>query len=588
MNTAYRLILIVLFGFFLATCQKEMSQDTGGPVIPGPNPVTVTASVSGRVINELGDPVAGAMVKAGTSMATTDINGEFSITNAQLVDKAAYVTVNKSGYFEGSRTFIARQGLKHFVEIQLMPKIEVGSINGTTGGAINLGNGSSITLPANGVIVQSTGAAYTGAVKVSMTWIDPTSKDLLRQMPGDLRGTDANNNEVGMESYGMLGVELNSTSGEKLQIASGKKATLKFPLPSSIQGSAPATIALWSFDESKGLWKQEGTATKSGSSYIADVSHFSWWNCDMPITTAAYFAATFVDQNGQPLAGHHVSVYRANGNYSGAHGLTDSAGYLIGRVPANEQLLLKVESWSPCYATILTQNIGPFTANSTNNLGNIVVTINNASLITLNGTATNCNSNPVTNGYVEVQSGWYTYRKPVINGSFTISFSNCNAAPVTYYVVDEANSQQSTPVTINATPGVNNVGAISACGISTNEYIDYTFDGQSVSLNNADSISAFGQSGTSLTQISGAGTGTTFNSIYFGFSGQGTGTFPLVNLFVNMNGTSSSFGNTGLTTVITSNGPGAGSYIEGSFSGAAVDSSLVTHTIQASFRVKRQ
>src|SRR5205085_7753729 len=178
------------------TCQKELSSDNL-PVIPNPgnNPVTITASVVGRVTNELGDPVTGATVKAGTSFTTTDINGEFKLANAQLIDKAAYVTVTKAGYFDGSRTFYARQGLKHFVEIQLMTKIEVGSINGASGGTINLGNGSAITLQANGVVVQSSGAAYTGPVKVSMTWIDPTSKDLSRQMPGDLRGIDANNTE---------------------------------------------------------------------------------------------------------------------------------------------------------------------------------------------------------------------------------------------------------------------------------------------------------------------------------------------------------------------------------------------------------
>lgn len=592
MNTAYRLILIVLFGFFLATCQKEMSQDTGGPVIPGPNPVTVTASVSGRVINELGDPVAGAMVKAGTSMATTDINGEFSITNAQLVNKAAYVTVNKSGYFEGSRTFIARQGLKHFVEIQLMPKIEVGSINGTTGGSINLGNGSSITLPANGVIVQSTGTAYTGAVKVSMTWIDPTSKDLLRQMPGDLRGTDANNNEVGMESYGMLGVELNSTSGEKLQIASGKKATLKFPLPSSIQGSAPATIALWSFDESKGLWKQEGTATKSGSSYIADVSHFSWWNCDMPITTAAYFAATFVDQNGQPLQGFGIDVYRANGYYSGAHGLTDSAGFIIGRVPANEPLILKVQGHYPCYGIIHTQTIGPFSANSTSNLGNITVNISTSSTVTLTGTAQNCSSSAVTNGYIEVITGnFYTFRKHISNGNFSFTIPKCSTGDITYYIVDNTTNQQSSPITISANPGTTlNLGTVSACGISTIEYIDYSIDGQSVSLNQNDSLNATSlQQGTipATTYINGNKSSA---NIYFSFEGTSTGTFPVKYFSAWMNSNSYMFNGAnaaGINVVVTNYGP-AGSYIEGSFSGAGIDSTAVSHVVQGSFRVRRQ
>jgi hypothetical protein len=35
---------------------------------------------------------------------------------------------------------------------------------------------------------------------------------------------------------------------------------------------------LWSFDEAKGLWKEEGQAIKTGSNYVGDVSHFSFWN----------------------------------------------------------------------------------------------------------------------------------------------------------------------------------------------------------------------------------------------------------------------------------------------------------------------
>jgi len=489
----------------------------------------------------------------------------------------------------GSRTFYAREGKKHVVEIQLIPKNEVGSINGGTGGTINLGNGSAITLPANGVVVKSTGAAYAGAVKVSMAWIDPTSKDLLRQMPGDLRGTDANNTEVGMESYGMIGVELNSTSGERLQIASGKKATLKFPLPSTIQGSAPATIALWSFDETTGLWKQEGTAAKSGSVYVADVSHFSWWNCDIPITTSAYFSATFVDQNGQPLAGHHVSVYRVAGNFGGAHGFTDSAGYVIGRIPSNEALVLKVDGKYPCNSIIHTQNIGPFTTNSNNNLGNIVVTISSASLFTLTGTAQNCSAANVTNGYLEVQSGWSVHRANITNGNFSISIPACSSAPVTYFVVDKTANQQSTPVTINVTPGSNtNVGVVNACGISTVEFLDYTFDNQSESLTQADSLMAYSQPGSSFTQIGGGGPAT---YIQFGFNGTGTGTFPASTLFVMDNNNVMQQFNasqlTGVTVTITSVGSGTVSYIEGTINGVAVDNSAVSHPIQGSFRIRK-
>lgn len=53
----------------------------------------------------------------------------------------------------------------------------------------------------------------------------------------------------------MFAVELRSTSGEELQLGNGKKVSFSIPAQSK---SKPATIGLWSFDESKGRWKEEG------------------------------------------------------------------------------------------------------------------------------------------------------------------------------------------------------------------------------------------------------------------------------------------------------------------------------------------
>jgi len=82
-----------------------------------------------------------------------------------------------------------------------------------------------------------------------------------------------------------------------LQLATGKNATVTFPIATATQSTAPATIPLWFFDETKGMWIEQGSATKTGNTYVGTVSHFTWWNCDWgggPLT----YTATFVDQNG--------------------------------------------------------------------------------------------------------------------------------------------------------------------------------------------------------------------------------------------------------------------------------------------------
>lgn len=101
-------------------------------------------------------------------------------------------------------------------------------------------------------------------------------------MPGDLRGISTDGSLKTLTTYGMAAVELTGALGELLQIAPGQKASLTMPIPVAILSNAPATIPLWSFDEAKGLWKEEGQAIKTGSNYVGDVSHFSFWNCDVP------------------------------------------------------------------------------------------------------------------------------------------------------------------------------------------------------------------------------------------------------------------------------------------------------------------
>ena len=194
-------------------CQKEVSLTN----LPNPaTNATVSATVVGRVVDENGAPVQGALVKAGTGTVQTNLNGEFRLNSVTLTEKAAFIAVEKNGYFGGSRTFVAKAGQKHYVEIQLLPKSTAGNFDAATGGTFTLANGSAVTLPTSAVVVKSTGAAYTGSVQVAITWIDPTSANLMRQMPGDLRGINESGAEMGLQSFGMLGVELTGTTGRSV------------------------------------------------------------------------------------------------------------------------------------------------------------------------------------------------------------------------------------------------------------------------------------------------------------------------------------------------------------------------------------
>ncbi|MGB8193286.1 MAG: carboxypeptidase-like regulatory domain-containing protein, partial [Chitinophagaceae bacterium] len=370
---------------------------------------TVSFTISGRVLDKNNVPVSQAEVKAGGAVTTTDANGNFTLDNVRSKKNAAYVQVLKAGYFPGSRTFVAHAQAINYVSIRLIDKEVTGSFAATGGGSVNLSSGGSVNFQPNSIADAASGAVYTGTVFVSAFFIDPSLQDFTSIMPGDLRGTNASGQERGLESFGMMAVELNGPGGQKLQLASSKKATIKFPIPAALLSDAPATIPLWYFDEATGMWKEEGSATKQGSEYIGEVGHFSFWNCDAPFQLVN-FEAIVKDQNGNAVANAEVRIKKVSDGSIGC-GRTDGAGKVSGKIPANEALTIKVID--RCNATLYTQNIGPFAANV--NLETINVNVSPNTILTVTGTAVNCSNAAVTNGFVHVALDGMSFRSAINN-----------------------------------------------------------------------------------------------------------------------------------------------------------------------------
>jgi hypothetical protein len=253
-----------------------------------------------------------------------------------------------------------------------------------------------------------------------------------------------------LETFGMIGVELKGSSGQDLKVKTGQKADLLFPIPAAILANAPATIDLWHYDETKARWVQEGKATKSGNNYLAQVSHFSFWNCDAPFPLVEFCAKLVDDASGKPLNNVGVKIVRPNG--SAAYGRTDSSGNICGKIPKNEALVLQI--LNPCNEGSSSVNIGPFTNNTS--LGIIKVVIPAISQVILSGTVTDCNNSPLANGIVSVYSaGGQSYSTSVVNGNYQLTVLNCGNQPVNYSVtaVDLNAFQQNVPVTVTATSG---------------------------------------------------------------------------------------------------------------------------------------
>jgi hypothetical protein len=457
------------------------------PITPDPPPINppitvvndlpqVTASVSGIVLDETNAPISNAVVTSGAATTTTNTNGMFIFQNISLSKENGSVTVVKVGYFKGVRSFKTTEGKNHSVRIQLMQRVSSGTVNAAAGGIITSNGGATIVFPAN-AFVTSAGAVYTGAVTVYSRWIDPTAANLPFVIPGDLRGVSTNGVENILETYGMVGAELADASGNVLKIATGKTATISFPIPASLSATAPASIVLWHFDDASARWKENGTATKTGNTYTAQVDKFSFWNVDVPISNFINLDYTLINATtNTPLVSTSTRIKRvSNGTYG--YGITNNAGFVSGLVPKNEVLVLEVFASNGCNSVLFSQNIGPFAANTS--LGNIGVTLTASQYINFIGTLLNCSAAPVTNGYVSLylSGGGGGYVTTNATGAFSFSTLTCQGNPISYIYqgTDITTLQQSAVLTGNAANGgIINLNNITACTSTFSEDVFVT------------------------------------------------------------------------------------------------------------------
>jgi hypothetical protein len=274
-----------------------------------------------------------------------------------------------------------------------------------------------------------------------------------------------------LQTLGMLAVELRGTSGEDLNLAEDSTSEIKIPVDASLMNIAPATIPLWYFDEATGYWKEEGEASLQGNMYVGTVSHFSFWNVDIPAETIA-LCVIVTDEDGNFL--NNVNVAITSSTFGTIYDYTNENGEVCGFVPRNETLELEIFNNDCISSPLVTEMIGPFSIDN-----EITITIPDtfyATPETITGTFNTCDGDAVTDGYVQLIYGDQLFTDIVTNGTFEFNVLGCtNNDSFEIIGIDFSNSQSSGLMNYAFTSPLTNLGTISACNYVT-EFIEYTID----------------------------------------------------------------------------------------------------------------
>lgn len=453
MNTKNLILFFSLILISFASCRKD-TLTTEIITTPSEPEINIEGTLNGFITDRNGDPISEVQVTISNSFTQTDEFGFFEITGL-VNQKLAVIKVEKPGYFDQFETLTPSKDATSRTRIQMTEKGSPETLAANTGGDVSVGQNSSVQFQANS-FVDEQGNNYSGTVYVYSFYIDPTDPDLDQIMPGNLMARNTNNELQVLESYGMMNVVIEGDAGQKLDI--NKSATLTTEVPNSILSTAPAEIPLWYFDEDKGIWKEEGSATLQNGKYIGTVEHFTFWNCDVP--------GEFTQVSGQIFDNKGISILnvRITNLSTGASftSWTDSEGFFSGFVPQNENLLLEI--LDICGTTVLfSQNIGPFTSDE-EDLGIFNISSNtNFSLVT--GTLVDCNLEPIENGTVYFKITTYSFSQQTTTnaaGEFSALIPTCDLSEIELSGVDPNTELVSTTQTLQVSPNID-AGNVVVC-----------------------------------------------------------------------------------------------------------------------------
>jgi hypothetical protein len=201
----------------------------------------------------------------------------------------------------------------------------VGGVSSLKGGSAVIKQALQLDIPAS-ALVDFQGKPLSTEVQVALTYVDPVDSDDLESAPGDFQSVENDQTAAQLKSFGMAEVFIDDGTGRPANLAPGSTATLSFAVPADEQGNWPESTGLYSFNEELNRWVEEGRAylNQDGTRYVAEVGHFSYWNCDDPIDPT-HITVEVEDAQGRPV--RNALVTSAGVTYNGVTTqATDSYG----------------------------------------------------------------------------------------------------------------------------------------------------------------------------------------------------------------------------------------------------------------------
>lgn len=432
--------------------------------------VLVESSFHGIVLTKNRQAVPNAVVQIGDNMTTSDESGAFRFKNIRVNKKGAAASAKINGYFEGIASTDVRAEGSSFLEITVVEKEAGHTFNSTNTEVITLDNEGTITIPAN-AIVYADGRPFTGQAVAHVQTINPLDDNFGTTMPGQLQALNADGGEGVLESYGMIALELASSTGELLEIADESQVEVSLPIPAELQASAPNPIDLWYYDLEKARWLHQGVCDKVGGNYQFVIKKSGYWNCDVFLPAVCLSGHVF-NSDSTPSPYLRVTIEDLSTTYL-YWGFTDIDGRFCGSVPQAASLRLTIKDL--CDNIVYTEDIGPFSQDTDLDSIYLDVTIEEY-LIRIAGNILQCENGNPANGLLAIAYPGRIRTMPYMSSIDTAIAFNCVEFPLLEITAYDADNRLRTTTIEHDNFSNVDLGTLEACE-SLDDNFSMTIDG---------------------------------------------------------------------------------------------------------------
>lgn len=300
------------------TSSSNATEDTGDPEVDPPQDPH-GESVFLTVQDITGARISQAVVVHKRIRHRTTNLGQILFEDVE--DELFRASVHAPGFASATVAVVVREGTHPGRVVTLMPRGEVTSFDAAEGAVLER-NGVRVRIRPNSLRID--GNPATGRIDATVVPYDPAVHGL-DALPGPLVALDHDNRLVNLQTEAMVEVTL-SQDGRPVQIAPGQTARLEILLPPAALAKVKPgdSIDAWWLDETTSVWMQEnsGLVQKSASApgqlaWVAEVSHFTWWNIDWPWMDSRCIDVKIIDSEGKPRPNIHGSVAYSGMSFEG-------------------------------------------------------------------------------------------------------------------------------------------------------------------------------------------------------------------------------------------------------------------------------